>query len=700
MDFYTNIFLNKGRIYAKGVKAGKPHKEIYSYSPYLFVPASTETQFKTLDGKYVEKKNFNTMYDARQFIKQYEDVGGFSIYGLSTFQYAFIYDNFQGTINYEPENISVVGIDIENAMTRRVDIATSVTTVPNEITCVTLRKGNMRYVFGVKDFEETNENVVYYRCKSEREMLIKIIEIWKYLDPDVITGWNCEFYDIPYLVNRIIRVLGEKFAKELSPWGKLNQYEVYIKGKPCPSFRIEGIAVLDYMQLYKKFIYTPRESYRLDFICQEELGEKKIDYSEYGNLDDLYAKDPQKYVAYNIHDVDLVFKLEEKLKLIDLVFALAYDAKVNYQDTLASVRQWDIMIHNYLMDQGYVIPMKNEPGFNAPLVGGYVKAPQTGLHKWVISFDLNSLYPHLIMQYNISPEKFRGKMSGFPSIDDLLERKVNLDDQYSYCANGCFYDKSEQGFLAALMQKMYNDRKVYKKQMISAQQKLQITSDKKERWELEKIISKLNNLQMAKKIQLNSAYGALGNRYFRWYDINHAEAITMSGQLSIRWIADRLNEYFNKLLGTENADYVIASDTDSVVGESVINVNGVDMTIEDYYNLKEDIFLKCDKFNHNYVKLCENDTTPSVSKEGKLETKSINYVMKHKVKKRMFRITNNDGKSVVVTEDHSIIARNVNTKKISSIKPHKLNPKIHSIINIIGTDKDSMITDEENNKKI
>lgn len=564
MEAYTNVWLHKGKIYVKGIKNGRPHKEICSYNPYLFVPSKEETQYKTLWNSPVEKMNFNTIREAKEFVKQYDDVEGFKIYGLSNWQYAYIYDSFPGHINYAPEKISVVALDIENKMTHRVDIATSVSTVPNEITAVTLRKGDHRYVFGVKEFEETDDNMTYYHCKNERQLLIKLIEIWKYLDPDVITGWNVEFYDIPYLVNRIVRVLGEEYAKELSPWGKINDYEVYIKGKPCPSYRIEGISVLDYMQLYKKFTYKPREKFTLDFICQEELGESKIDYSEYANLDDLYEKNPQLYVEYNIRDVDLIFRLEDKLKLIELVFALAYDAKVNYNDTLASVRQWDIMIHNYLLDMGYVIPTKNSPGFASDLVGGYVKAPHVGLHKWVVSFDLNSLYPHLIMQYNISPETFLGREPSFNTIDELLERKINRSTDHSYCANGCYYDRERMGFLPALMQRMYDDRKKYKKQMIAAQQKLEQTTDKRERWELEKLISKLNNLQMAKKIQLNSAYGALGNKYFRWFDINHAEAITMSGQLSIRWIADRINEYLNKMLKSDNVDYIIASDTDSI----------------------------------------------------------------------------------------------------------------------------------------
>jgi DNA polymerase elongation subunit (family B) len=310
------------------------------------------------------------------------------------------------------------------------------------------------------------------QCHSEKDLLRKFIKTWQYLDPDIVTGWNVEFYDIPYLVNRIARILGEDAVKDLSPWKTITAYEVVIKGKAAQSFTLNGISTLDYMQLYKKFILKPRESYRLDYIAQVELEEAKLDYSEYANLDDLYNRNFQKYVEYNIHDVDLIFKLDDKLKLIELVFALAYDAKVNYNDTLASVKPWDILIHNFLLNRNIVIP-NNTSSFDAPLVGGYVKAPQVGLHKWVVSFDLDSLYPHLIMQYNISPEMFAGRESGFPTIEELLEGKFKAPYNYSYAANGCFYKREKMGFLAEIMETMYSNRKKYKGQMLDAKKQLE-----------------------------------------------------------------------------------------------------------------------------------------------------------------------------------------------------------------------------------
>jgi len=287
-------------------------------------------------------------------------------------------------------------------------------------------------------------------------------------------------------------------------------------------------------------------------------------------------------IDYNIHDVTLIDMLEEKLKFIEQVIAFAYDAKVNYADTFTTVKPWDIIIHNYLMDRGIVVPQTTKNHYNGDLVGGYVKEPKLGLSRWVVSFDLNSLYPHLIMQYNISPETYVDRIDdGWPKIDELLKGDLgNLQPEYAYAANGTIYRKDKQGFLPALMEKMYNDRVEYKKKMIGAKKKLEAlptNASSEERRLIQNDISKYHNLQLAKKIQLNSAYGALGNEWFRWFDFNLAEAITMSGQLSIRWIEKRMNEYLNKLLKTNNIDYVIASDTDSIYVnmEGLVNASGV-----------------------------------------------------------------------------------------------------------------------------
>lgn len=565
MHFYTNVTKHRNQILVRGYQNGRPYKKSVPYKPYLFIPTNKVTEYKNLKGEYVGRIDFSSMSEGREFLQKYEGVQGMNIYGLGDFTYLYIYDTFQGEVKYDPSIISVVSIDIEVSID---DGFPRVDTALNEVTAITMSRDGKKVVFGCGDYTEHQDNIKYFKCTDEAALLRVFLEIWNSEDylPDVVTGWNIEFFDIPYLVNRIKNVLGEEDAKRLSPWNILQEYKVEIRGRENIAYTPVGVNVLDYQNLYKKFTYTQQESYRLDHIANVELGERKLDYSEYTGLQDMYNSNYQKYIEYNIRDVELIEKLEDKMKFIELVYALSYDAKVNYEDTLASVKQWDVIVHNYLRGKNIVIPQFEKNKNCKSLVGGYVKDPKVGLSKWVVSFDLNSLYPHLIMQYNISPETFVTKLKQTHTIEQILDGKISDYDDYldkmncAIAANLCVYSKERQGFLPALMQKMYNDRVVYKKQMIEVKKEY----EKFKNPALLKEIARLNNMQMAKKIQLNSAYGALGNQYFRWYDINHAEAITMSGQLSIRWIEGKLNKYLNKLFKTEDKDYVIASDTDSV----------------------------------------------------------------------------------------------------------------------------------------
>jgi len=556
LDFYTSVFQRGDKIYVRGFKNGKRSKFIENYHPYMFIQKQGG-KYRTLDNKPVEKMQFDSISDAKDFIGRYEDVSNMEIYGLNAFTYVYIFDAFKGEINYDPKTIRIGNIDIEVAADEGFP---DIQKADKEITAIALRFQGTNYVFGCGHFISNDPNTSYLRCKNEYDLLAKFLLAWQHLDMDIVTGWNVEFFDMPYLVNRIKSLLGMSEAKKLSPWGILNERMVEFKGKENQSYEPVGITVLDYYQLYRKFTFGNQESYKLDYISQIELGEKKVDYSEYGNLLELYKKDYQKFIEYNIQDVVLVEKLDDKLKFLEQVMALAYDAKVNYSDTMTTVRSWDVIIHNYLLEQNIVIPQFKKQPDNEALVGGHVKEPKIGLSKWVVSFDLNSLYPHLIMQYNISPETFVGKV-GFPSIDYLLEGDWEYrDGMVAYAANGCTYKKDKQGFLPALMEKMYNSRAEYKKLMLEAKKRYEETKSNEDA----KLVARYHNMQLAKKIQLNSAYGALGNQYFRWFNHNHAEAITMSGQLSIRWIEKKMNQFMNKTFSTKDVDYVIASDTDSI----------------------------------------------------------------------------------------------------------------------------------------
>jgi DNA polymerase elongation subunit (family B) len=532
------------------------------YQPTLFVPAKKETFYKTLDGHYVEPIKPGSVSDCREFIKKYSQVENFKIYGNERFIYQYISDKYpQDQIDFDISKIRLVTVDIE---TRSENGFPDVASADQEILLITIQDYNTKEIttWGQGPFKIKQDNVRYLQFNNERDLLNDFIHWWMDNTPDVVTGWNIQLFDIPFIAKRIDRVLGEKLAKRLSPWGLVSQKEVFIKGRQQIYYDIGGITQLDYLDLYKKFTYTNQESYRLDHIANVELGQKKLDHSEFDTFQEFYTNGWQKFVEYNIIDVELVDRLEDKMKLIELALTMAYDAKVNYNDVFYQVRMWDTIIYNYLKKKGIVIPPKEQTDKDEKYAGAYVKEPNPGVYDWVVSFDLNSLYPHLIMQYNISPETLIEERHPTVSVERILKEELNFEmyKDYAVCANGAMFRKNKKGFLPELMDKMYGERVIFKKRMLKAKQEYEKTPTDA----LKKEIARCNNIQMAKKISLNSAYGAIGNQYFRYFKLANAEAITLSGQVSIRWIENKMNEYLNKLLQTEGKDYVIASDTDSI----------------------------------------------------------------------------------------------------------------------------------------
>ena len=562
MNFYTNVVQYGSKMLVRGYDENGQFKHRVDFQPTIYVPSKTPTDYKTLEGKYVAPLNPGTIRDTRDYIDRYKDVSGFEIYGNNNFVAQYISDNYRGEIIGDTDKIKVFTIDIETATEFGFP---NIEQANEEMLLITIQDNKTKDIttWGRKPIGNSGD--VEYRCfESESAMLQDFLVWWQMNCPDVVTGWNINFFDIPYLARRIENLLGESFAKKLSPWDLITQRKVAMKGSEELTYDIQGVAMLDYLDLYKKYTYTTQESYRLDHIASVELGDKKLDYSEYGSFKDFYEQNWKKFVAYNIHDVQIVDKLEDKMKLIELQLVMAYNAKINYEDVFSQVRMWDAIIYNHLRDQGIVIPGNSGNKKWDKFEGAYVKDPLVGLHKWVASFDLNSLYPHLIMQYNISPETMlEGRET--VNVDYLLDQRFDTSEVkakgVSMTANGVCYRKDKQGFMPELMEKMYKDRSKYKKQMLGVQQQYEKDKSKKE---LLKEISRLNNLQMAMKIALNSAYGAMGNQYFRYFDLRMAEGITTSGQLSIRWMANKLNEFMNKTLKTTKKDYVIAIDTDSI----------------------------------------------------------------------------------------------------------------------------------------
>ena len=561
-SFYTNVIEYKGKLLIRGVNTGQSYLSRINYSPKLYLPTKEQSKFKTLDGTNLKPKQFDSISKAKHFYSEYSTIPEYKIFGMNRYNYQFIGDEYKDEIRWNKDYIKIFTLDIETTCE---DGFPDPDTAKETIICITVKNHSNKQIltWGTGDFISKKTNVTYVKCQNEKHMLLEFLKFWCKNHPDIVTGWNVKFFDIPYVMNRMRFIFDNDTINKMSPWNYVNADRIQLGKKNQQYWNILGVSVLDYFDLYKKFTYVRQESYRLNYIAKVELGESKLE-NPYETFKDFYTKDYQKFVEYNIQDVELVDKLEDKMKLIELCLTMAYEAKVNYTDVYSQVRCWDTIIYNHLLKKNIIIPPREDHDKDTQYEGAYVKDPQLGLHNWIVSFDLNSLYPHLIMQYNLSPETLVGVQPKNMGVENYLNEKFNLqwakDKNVTVAPNGSMYRRDKQGFLPELMEKMYGDRVVFKKKTIEAKKEFQKTKDPIYKNE----ISRCNNIQMAKKIALNSAYGAIGNQYFRYFDVRIAEAITLGGQLSIRWVERDVNKFMNKLLNTDNVNYVVASDTDSI----------------------------------------------------------------------------------------------------------------------------------------
>ena len=562
MNFYKNVIEHRGKLLVRGIHDGKEYKNKIDFSPTLYAISQEDSKFKTLKGQTLKPIQFPSISKAREFKRSY-NTDNSPLYGMDRYQYQYIANEYPEDIQFDKDAIKIFTVDIECSAENGFPDVENPT---EELLAITVKNQSNKQIitWGTGEFKTDRSDVTYIRCKSEKSLIMEFMKFWIKNYPDVITGWNTKFFDIPYLFNRIRNLVDEKVLKRFSPWNLVERETIVVRGRPQTYYAIFGISMLDYLDLYQKFIPTKQESYKLDYIGKVELGLPKDD-NPYDTFREWYTKDYQSFIDYNIKDVEIVDQLEDKLKLIELVLTMAYEAKVNYTDVFSQVRMWDMLIYNYLKKDNIMIPPKEDNVKEDKYDGAYVKDPITGMHNWIVSFDINSLYPHLIMQYNISPEKIIGVKPSGISVDRLLNHATPLTHLKTEGAcitpNGAMFKTDSPGFLPRLMESMYNDRVKFKTLAFQAKKEYQKTKDPK----TAKEISRCHNIQWAKKIALNSAYGAIGNQYFRYYDVRQATAITSSGQFVIRFIEKNVNEYINKILKThDKVDYIVASDTDSI----------------------------------------------------------------------------------------------------------------------------------------
>lgn len=576
-EFYTNVSKVGSWIFYTGYESdGEKVLRKEKYSPSLYVKTKQrDAQYRTIHGENLERVDFETIADANKFVKNNEG-SNVDVYGNTNYVFQYIVDKFPNEISdIDSSFVNVCNFDLEIDSSNgfpHPDRADS----PVISGVFYFSRSDEYVVLGLKDsYEPPSDegmNVRFIHCNDEIALLSQIMNLLQIHSPDILTGWNIRLFDIPYLIHRIDRVFGEGHSKKLSPWSRIHQKSIYIKGKENIAYDILGISQLDYLDVFKKFsqnTYGQLESYRLDNVGHVVLGKNKLDYSEYSNLHQLYENDYQKFIDYNLQDVQLVKQIDEQVRYIDIAMMIAFKTGVNFSDTLATVNAWDTYIYRELLKRNIVVPPNEYNKKRESFEGAYVKNPVPGMYDWVVSFDLASLYPNIIVQYNISPETIvQGEYQRLPNgVDSILNGEVQNENKnkYSMTANGIYFRKDKQGIIAELMEKVYNERFIIQDQQMELEKKLEEVGNenKEERESLKRQIDIAENAQISVKLFLNSGYGCLGSPYFRFFDVRIAEAITMTGQLSTRWAEKSVNEYLMRHWRDEN-DRIITCDTDSI----------------------------------------------------------------------------------------------------------------------------------------
>lgn len=463
MKFYKYFRSVGDTLYVVESDNGVDREYTKEVKPTLYVEGHEE--FKTIYGRSLQPRQFDSITLARQFADS-----SHGVYGFDRFAYSDIAKNYSN--EYDQTQIKVGYIDIENAV---VDRFPDIETADTPINCVTIGHKDVYYCFTTLDFKSEDYPKSYrvMKVQSEANLLDKVLRLWQHFSFDIISGWNCGGYDMPYLAKRIEVVLGKSYMNKLSKFNNVRITKSVDDNRTNFSCVILGTTILDMMDLYKKYVLTPRESYRLGFITQEELKETKLELE--GSFYETYTNHPSKFVLYNIIDTELVAKLEKKLSLISLAINIAYTSKTNYDDCLSPVLVWDAIISDYLLAQNIIVPYRKNSGGGSGYEGAYVKDPIRGFYEWAVSFDFESLYPRLIQTLNISPETMIAKDTWSPiRPSDIVEKTPHFDAareiavkyDATLCGNGAMFSKKNVGFIPVLAEMMFNKRKDAKNSML------------------------------------------------------------------------------------------------------------------------------------------------------------------------------------------------------------------------------------------
>lgn len=677
---YRNIYYNsraKKMTLFTWDKDGNPIREEYDYKPWLYVGTTGSKDAVSMFNTPLKKITFNTDFERRKYVA---DSGITKFFDNLPCIQQFLVEKFWN-VNETPEfsqiPLKVAFIDIEVYSPGEFPEPREAKAPINAITLYdTYTK--IYNIWGTKPYTVKQSDMVYHYFADEKEMMKDFIQFFELANIDVFSGFNSESFDIPYIMNRINNILDSDWAKRMSPVGEVYSSDYVNRfGALTQKWKLQGISCIDYLEIYRKLIAKELPSFKLNYIAELELGEHKLEY-EQSNLFDLADKDWERFIDYNIQDVVLLVKLDQKLKYLHILRLLAYAGLTDMESAMGTtaVTLGGMAIRCKYRDKKLMTFKREGKGTYA---GAFVIDPIKGFHSAIASFDANSLYPNTCITCNISPETKLGYIISDDN-SDIVEfqnvsgklYKIDKEKFYKLCkqekmavaANKIVYNQKIKGVLPEYMDYYYQARVKVKKVIKDLKKKYEEEQDPQKKHDLKFELNRLDMVQYSYKIQINSAYGALGAAFFPAGDTDVAASITATGKATVKKSYELAKQFaVEQGVNPEKAtSVVVGGDTDSVVGDTIINVNGKPITIADYYNSITLNYIKCDDINKNYIKRVDNGDVALAYDNGVVQNK-IKHVMKHTVKKRMFKIKCN-GKEVIMTEDHSIIV-NRNGKNIS-----------------------------------